>query len=213
MDKGFVAQFERKVLFRIARFVAFTICFLLFLSLVGGLLYIGKSLKTEASKPNAQEVVDSLKPIHSAVTSTETTDEDSNAMPLATQPMLRGIRLPAELQELFLTEDNQKVLKDWLDELPESDRQPFIDGLGSAVKAARSAGGVEDIAAINAYHERYFAYVAERKIAEVAAAGERLYVAGAVVSILILLALFSLVLVLLAIERNTRDTAFAGSRQ
>ena len=36
MDNSFTSRFERGVLFRIARFVAFRLCFLLFLSLVGG---------------------------------------------------------------------------------------------------------------------------------------------------------------------------------
>ena len=56
------------------------------------------------------------------------------------------------------------------------------------------------------------AYAAERAVADAAATMQRIYVAGALLSILVLIALFSLVLVLMAIERNTRPSADAGAR-
>jgi uncharacterized protein YqhQ len=116
------------------------------------------------------------------------------------------VKLPPVLQEFFLNEDNQRVMRGWLDALPDEERQPFIDGLAATVEAART-NGVNETDAINRYHEQYMEYVA-KKVAEKAVAKEqRLYVAAGLVSTLMLIALFSLVLVLLAIERNTREQA------
>jgi len=63
---------------------------------------------------------------------------------------------------------------------------------------------IDETQAINAYHARFEKYVAEKQLAEVASKQQRLVAAGFAAATLMLLALFSLVLVLLAIERNTR---------
>jgi hypothetical protein len=95
------------------------------------------------------------------------------------------------------------VIRDHLNDVPEADRQQYLDELGAVVAAAESSK-VDPIDAINAYMHtksaRYTAAAAKtaekwvtlKLVAEVAAGG------------LLLVALFSLVLVLLAIERNTR---------
>ena len=205
MDKGFVAHFERKVLFRIARFVAFSICFLLFLSIVGGAVYLLKGDNDKIAKPDPAAIAQSLKPAPTPTTSVEqsSTDEASSTLPVANQTALRGVKLPSNLQESFLDENNQGALTRWLEETPESDRQPFIDGLSAAVAEARKIG-VSDADAMNRFHDEYASYLASRQAADAATRTQRLYVAGGLVSTLMLLALFSLVLVLLAIERNTR---------
>jgi hypothetical protein len=222
MEKGFVATFERQVLFRISRFVAFSICFLLFLSLVGGALYLLKSGHDASEKPDPSAVAQALKPApEQAAPAADAADATAGAgdasdgatgTSLASQPALFGVKLPPVLQEQFLNEDNQKILRDWLDSLPEGERQPFIDGLAKTVEEARKVG-VADADAINRYHEQYVEYVTSRTVAQAAAKTQRLYVAGALISILVLLALFSLVLVLLAIERNTRPLPAAGANQ
>lgn len=207
MEKGFVAQFERQVLFRISRFVAFTICFLLFLSLVGGAIYLFNSGRATSEKPDPSAIAQSLKPApEPAAPAAESADDthgtagETSSVP---QPALFGVKLPPVLQEQFLNEANQKVLRDWLDELPQEERQSFIDGLAKTVDEARKVG-VADADALNRYHEEYSDYLNSKKVAEAAANSQRLYIVGALVSTLMLLALFSLVLVLLAIERNTR---------
>lgn len=207
MEKGFIAQFERKVLFRIARFVAFSICFLLFLSVVGGGLFLLSSGGASADKPDPAAVAESLKPAEPASPAAVAEQQATGSQPsLPAQPALHGVKLPPVLQEFFLSEDNQQVLRGWLDALPEEERQPFIDGLAATVEAARK-NGVNEAEAINRYHEQYAEYVAEKAVEKAAAKEQRLYAAAALVSTLMLIALFSLVLVLLAIERNTREQA------
>lgn len=213
-ERGFVAGFERKVLFRIARFVAFTICFALFLGIVGGLVYLGKT-QSRAEKPDAAELVQSLKPVDDSGSGSEVDASGDVSGPgdgtLGQQSPLVGLRVAPELQEVLQDPDNRRVLEGWIESMQSTDRQPFVDGLGGAVREARKHG-VDDATAINAYHEAFQAYVMEREAKKLESVQSRLYIAATVVSVLLLLALFSLVLVLLAIERNTYRTANAATR-
>lgn len=200
---GFVAGFERNVLFRIARFVAFTICFTLFMAMVVGLVYIGTSFNG-ASSPDPAQVVQSLKPGAANTTPGGIgSSQSSNARPsVGAQSPLIGIQLPPALQEWTTDESNRQVLESWLSGFEQKDRQPFIDKLANVVHAARLAG-VDESEAVNSYYVQYESYLSERETRRLSSATSRLYAAGAVISILLMLALFSLVLVLLAIERNT----------
>lgn len=199
MDNGFASRFEREVLFRIARFVAFSVCFLLFLSLLGGGIYLATTAfgdKTDRQTPS--ELVDQMRGIQQPQPSDPTRGE-----PAQPPPMLKGIKLPPELQELFTNPHNQRLLADNLEALPEDQRQPCIDGMAEAVKIARGKG-LEDGPVVDAWMASCRTYASEKAAADIASKATRLYVAGALVSLLMLIALFSLVLVLLAIERNTR---------
>lgn len=210
MEGGFVAHFERKVLFRIARIVAFSFCFILFLSLLGGAAYLLTTGEEPAQPPDASALAQELKP---APASTSPQDAQATVGPTKSAPLpaaLRGVRLPPTLQELFLDEQNQQVLSNWLEELPVEERQAFLDGLAKAVEEARKAG-VEDSDAMNLYRERFVEYLAQKTAEEAKVRAERTYIVGALVSTLVLIALFSLVLVMLAIERNTRPLVSQGS--
>lgn len=208
-ETGFVAGFERKILFRIARFVALTICFVLFLGMVGGLVFIGTGM-SGAEKPDPARVVQELRPANapSGTSSAAPVQRSSSAdaPTLGRQSPLIGLRVAPELQELMGQEQNKRVLEDWVSELDVADRQPFMDGLGQAVREARKHG-VDDSDAVNAYYQQFQVYLVERESQKLASLEAKLYTAGAVVSVLLLLAMFSLVLVLLAIERNTYRTA------
>ena len=122
------------------------------------------------------------------------------------------MRLPPELQELIANEDNRRILEGWLSELEQEDRQQFLDKLGESARVAR-ASGMDEIKAINSYHDQYKSYLAEREKNRLASTQARLAAAGVVMSILLMLALFSLVLVLLAIERNTYRAASPEASQ
>lgn len=207
-ETGFIAGFERKVLFRIARFVAFTICFVLFLGMVGGLAFIGISMKG-AEKPDPAQVVQTLRAEaaqaeqHADGAAASGGDE---APVIGRSSALVGLRVAPELQELMRDENNKRVLEGWIAELDMADRQPFVDGLGQALREARTHK-VDDADAVNAYYQQFQAWLVERETQKLASLEAKLYTAGVVVSVLLLLAMFSLVLVLLAIERNTYRTA------
>ena len=212
-ETGFVSGFERKVLFRIARFVAFTVCLVLFLWMVIGLVSIGMTF-VRTNAPDPAQVVRSLKPdAGNGSPQTEGGSSSSSAPSvLGVQSPLIGIRWPPELQERMNDENTRRVLENWLSEFEQEDRQPFMDGLGATVREAR-ASGVDEVNAINTYYTQYKSYLAERETNRLVTTQARLIAAGVVMSILLLLALFSLVLVLLAIERNTYRAASQASER
>ena len=116
---------------------------------------------------------------------------------------MAGFQIPFSLQG-YVSGDNAQILRNHVDEVPAEERQAYLDELGTVVTAAQS-NEIDPVTAINAYmdakSERYkqAAMKSAQKwdtlklVGEISAAG------------LLLVALFSLVLVLLAIERNTRS--------
>lgn len=199
-----VEGFERKALFNITRAVALVCVTVFLLGIVAAALY-GTSVwkETVDTKVTPQEIVDPLKPVKAAPT--DPSQPQGAQPPANTGPAespLAGFKIPFSLQK-YASGDNAQVIRNHLNDVPEADRQQYLDELG-AVVAAAEASKVDPIDAINAYmhtkSERYTAAAAKtaekwgtlKLVAEVAAGG------------LLLVALFSLVLVLLAIERNTR---------
>jgi hypothetical protein len=114
-----------------------------------------------------------------------------------------GISLPFNLQKHFSDPDNLAVLERHTADLNEAERKEYIDNLSEVVTAAESQH-VDVIAVINKYFE-----LKGRKLQGKPSEMERmlvpLYTGGAIFALLLLIAVFSLVLVLLAIERNTRN--------
>jgi hypothetical protein len=200
-----VEGFERKALFNITRAVAL-VCVTVFLLGIVGCVFYGVSVWQEQvnTKVSPQEIVDQLKPVEQPKTQAP--------QPQGTQPpvnqgpaesSLSGFRIPFSLQN-YVSGDNAQILRNHLNEAPAGDRQAYLDELGAVVTAAQS-NKIDPIAAINAYmdakSERYkqVAFKSAQK-------WETLKLVGEIsVASLFLVALFSLVLVLLAIERNTRS--------
>jgi hypothetical protein len=200
-----VEGFERKALFNITRAVAL-VCVTVFLLGIVGCVFYGVSVWQEQvnTKVSPQEIVDQLKPVEPSKTQTP---QPQGAQPPANQgpaqSPLAGFQIPFSLQS-YVSGDNAQILRNHLDEVPSEERQAYLDELGAVVTAAQS-NKIDPVTAINAYmdakSERYkqAAMKSAQKwdtlklVGEISAAG------------LLLVALFSLVLVLLAIERNTRS--------
>ncbi|WMY10954.1 hypothetical protein [Paraburkholderia phenoliruptrix] len=200
-----IEGFERKALFNITRGVAL-ICVTAFLiTIAGGVIYGASVWKEQVdTKVSPQQIVDPLK---AAQAKPVEANRPSGVQPPGQQgpdgSPLAGYKVPFALQK-YVSNENAKVLSRQLDDVPIAERQAYIDELGAVVTDAE-AKKVDVVAAINSYMEvkadRYKAASAKsvRKwetlkiVAEVTAGG------------LLLVALFSLVLVLLAIERNTRS--------
>ena len=90
-----------------------------------------------------------------------------------------------------------------LSDMPLSDQQEYIDNMAEVVTAASSAG-LSESEAIKTYLRMKEQEIADGVARKVVRQQTRIYVLGAVGSAFGLIGLFSLVLVLLAIERNTR---------
>lgn len=202
-----VEGFERKALFNITRGVALICVTVFLLGIVGGVLY-GVSVWQEQvnTKVSPQEIVDRLKPVEQPQPVAQQSQPQGTQPPVDQGPAaspLSGFKIPFSLQK-YASGDNAQILRRHLDEVPAEERQAYLDELGAVVTAAES-NKVNAVEAINAYmdtkSERYKEAVVKR-----AQKWETLKLVGEITAAgLLLVALFSLVLVLLAIERNTRS--------
>ncbi len=212
METGFVARFEHKVLFRITRWVALSVCMLLFLSLVAGSLYTISTLSSATDEPDPVAIGEKTANKESAAETTAERSKDATATGSLSEDtsILTGMKLSPELQELFLQGDNRRVLEGWLSDIASDGRQDFLDNLARAASAAKAKDG-DASDAVNRYHSAYVEYVDQRRTDDAKAAANRMQMLAALGTTLALVALFSLVLVLLAIERNTRNSAVQES--
>ncbi len=195
------STFERKFLFGLTRTFAMFFIFTTLLGLLtGGLLVLFNQAGNKSSKVEPQEVIDVLKPslpIENAQSSVKTPSES----PPKHLPM--GLKLPFVLQKHFSNPDNFLILIKWLDAVPEEQKQHFLEEMAATVTLAEKEH-IAHFDAINTYHKLKTSKLAEEKISAAARKEAWLWYAGALGSGIVIIALFSLILVLLAIERNTR---------
>jgi hypothetical protein len=206
-----VEGFERKALFNITRAIALVCVTVFLLGIVGGVLY-GVSVWQEQinTKVSPQEIVDQLKPLGQ---STPVVQELHGTQPPIDQgPVkspLSGFQIPFSLQK-YASGENAQIVRNHLDAVPADDRQTYLDELGAVVTAAES-NKLDAVQAINTYMDMKGARYTQAEIKR-AQKWETLKLVGEITAAgLFLVALFSLVLVLLAIERNTRSLRRYGS--
>lgn len=200
-----VEGFERKALFNITRGVALVCVTVFLLGIVGGVIY-GVSVWQEQvnTKISPQEIVDQLKPVEQPkVVAQQPQGSQPPVDQGPAQSPLAGFRIPFSLQK-YVSGDNAQIVRTHLNAVPAEDRQAYLDELGAVVAAAET-NKINAIEAINTYmdakSERY-----KQAAAQTVQKWETLKLVGEVTAAgLLLVALFSLVLVLLAIERNTRS--------
>jgi len=204
---SFVEKFERKALFNITRAVAL-VCVIVFLLGIVGIAIYGASVWSEevSTKIVPDEIVSQVKPLAQP----EATPQGPRGAqpPMNTEPRispLHGYRIPFALQK-YVTAENARILKNHLDEVPVEERQAYLDELGTVVTAAE-ASKVDVFDAINAYIKTKAERYEQAKRARQRKWDTLKFVGAALGGGLLSIALFSLVLVLLAIERNTRETS------
>lgn len=200
---SFADSFERKFLFVLTRGLALLFIFgLLAAIVIGGIIVSDKLMPKESTSVSAQEVVDAIAP---PLPETPVTSDASSAIasPPPDPMILPGIKLPFVLQKHFSAPERIKVLRDWLSELDTSQRQVFLEEMAAAVTEAESRG-VDALEAIDKYKEIKFDKLKQEELAAAKLATQRMTYAGVAFGAILLIALFSLILVLLAIERNTR---------
>jgi hypothetical protein len=198
-----IDSFENKLLFSLTRYLAILIVFGLIIAMVIGAVIASGTLSGKVSaRVGVSEVLEEIKPPVAAEESTPSSVKPHQSTP-SDKNWLPGIKLPFPLQKHFSAPQNIKVLRGWLDSLPEDFRQEFIDEMAAVVVAADKQK-LDATEAINAYNVLKNAKLETRRRAQVELEGVRVYYAAAAGSGIALIALFSLILVLLAIERNTR---------
>lgn len=214
-------SFERKGLFRLTRFLALMIVISLIIGAgLGVLAAYSKWPKHEETLVSPSEVIAKIQENKKPDTPSSETEEGERSFEEADP--LEGVIIPKSLETEFAPLDykpgydsvlmdpesrmkNRKILADRMDgmSLSQPERQAYINELAAAVAAAENQN-LDRVDAINAYLNLKQDKVAGFKAAQAEAKEMRLWAAGIVVAVLFLIALFSLVLVLLAIERNTR---------
>ena len=197
---AFLEVIERRTFFRLTRIVAFLWLLLLTASTVVSLVLF---IVSSGHSPGHVAPDSALPPATTSITARpaggESLNQSSDVSPLL------SLRVPLAVQSYLDSEENKKVIEGWLNSLDPSDRQDFIDNMAEVITAAQN-GRADVFASINRYKDL--------KLAKIAAAKQGIDVLGVPVSpfnvfigIFIqlgLIAIVSLILVLLAIERNTR---------
>ena len=194
---SFADSLEQKFLFILTRFLALLIIGCLLIAIVvGGIMFSEKLFPKNDTKVTPTEVMEAIKPPVNPQSQPE-------QQPVLDINILPGIKMPFILQKYFNTPESIKVLKEWLEKLPKGQRNEFINELAATVEQIEKTGtNIDD--AINKYAELKLSKLSDSKLAEAEASSMRLKYVGVAFGGVGLIALFSLILVLLAIERNTR---------
>ena len=108
----------------------------------------------------------------------------------------------------YMIGDNEEILEGWLDNLTIQQQEDFLNNLSKVIEKAETAGKSEDeiIEIINEYKSRKLSKIAQKERDASAAKIERASKLAMLPWIGALIASLSLILVMLAIERNTRKT-------
>ena len=202
MVRTFLEGFERSVLFRLTRFMAMAAIIVLLCIIAGGGVVIGMFFHSTDPHVSPDEVVSSLK---QAVASNNKPGSSQGA------PVLEGntsaeqpLKLPFLVQKYMDEPQNLATLKDWLSGLTSSEKAEFLDEMAQTIAAAEKAH-VDPIDAINKFRTLKLTKLAANKDTAEQRITYVVWYASATVSALVLIALLSLILVLLAVERNTRQ--------
>ena len=196
---SFFDSLERNFLFILTRFLALLIIVSLLIAIVvGGIMFSEKLFPKNDTKVTPTEVIEAIHP-----SDTYTQSQPGQQQAVIDVNILPGIKMPFILQKYFNTPESIKVLKEWLEKLPKGQRNEFINELAATVEQIEKTGtNIDD--AINKYAELKLSKLSDSKLAEAEASSMRLKYVGVAFGGVGLIALFSLILVLLAIERNTR---------
>lgn len=192
---------ERRYLFSLTRGLAMIFIALLVVAIVGGAISVGTQFKGETTTVSPKEVVDAIRPTPAPAGGT--TDSSAPAEAKSDQMSLLGVKLSSSLKFNFIGDKNMEVLEGWLAPLTREMRQEFVDEMEAAIAEAEK-NKLSATDAINKFKEIKLQKVRDAKLAAAVQDQRRFYYVAAAFSAVLLVALLSLILVLLAIERNTR---------
>lgn len=216
---SFTTRFEQGFLFRLTRALALVIVVgLLLIGLVAGIAAYSEWPEKPDGSVAAKAVIEQLaEDARDAIT--PSTDAAPARAGLGTSP-LSSVHVPEALLPHLAAEDanqpadavwsdkaertsNRALVAEWVAGLSPVDQQAYVDEMGAAALAAGRTG-FDTAEAMNAFHELKMTQAQQVIAAKVKQEEVLKWAIGGAGALLLLIALFSLVLVLLAIERNTR---------
>lgn len=199
---GYIDKFERGFLFSLTRVVALFFIGIALLGLLASIILSVSNLIPAETKFSEQEIMDIASP-QEAVEADSSYNEHTKNLYGEEDP-LANIKLPFIVQKHLSDPDNMKILKNWISGFSLDQKKEFIEELASVIKVAEE-NDRDVLQAINRYSTLKQLKLSELKMAQSASYYENAMTLGAIAATIITIALFSLVLVLLAIERNTRN--------
>lgn len=192
-------RFEQRRVFVLARVLSFIAIAALSIFVVASLILWSGSLLPTSTQVMPTEVALVLSPSNA-----------TNPSEHSAEAILAGVTIPSRVRVYLSDQSNKSVLEGWLRGLDADQRQDFLDNLEDVIKYAEQ-NNLDVIQAVNTYRElklqKYRA--AESKAAD--ARISRYGTIGGIVAAVMLIVALSLVLVVLAIERNTRPQTQAGN--
>ncbi|MGI4984057.1 MAG: hypothetical protein ACRYGL_12155 [Janthinobacterium lividum] len=195
---GIIQGIERSAIFGIARAVAWAGIVAALVACVAGLVYgIVVWRGNMVPRVTPQDIIARLD-----AASAPGATSDATAGAVMQPSALQGYRIPFPLQK-YISGDNAQVIRTHLDDGAAADHQAYLDELGAVVTAAE-ARHLNAVDAINLYMKTQSGRYAEHAAREVRKWETLTWIGEAVAAGLLLLALFSMVLALLAIERHLR---------
>jgi hypothetical protein len=200
-------QLERRALFRLTRSLAFIVVFVLTLGLIiGAVIFADDFLPRENPNISYKTVWMQLHP------QATPTPDSSNTTPSVSDTGPTSVDLPVHLQPYFNSPDSKRALYEHLSRLDVDERNSYIANLVEVMNEAKVRNELNDDV-INTYYDLKDSQLEIAKEAHTLRTTTQLYILGGAVSTLFLIALCSLILVLLAIERNTRRSGPSNASQ
>ena len=197
-----IDSLEIKGFFRFTRFFAVLFIMVLTVGLIIGGALFSKIWPTQVStRVNPSQVLEIEAERGPATRPAPQNTEDAEAL-----KVLADLRIPEFFPKYFGDNQNRGVLVAHLGKLPEKARQDYLDNMAEVVALAENQGA-DVVQALNIYMQKKDQNIADIEAAKAAAITTRAYIVASFLSGLGLIVLFTLILVLLAIERNTRRPA------
>lgn len=129
----------------------------------------------------------------------------NNTVKEASAKPKKQLKIPANVK-IYLSGDNEKILQGWLDGIKGQDKkQDFLTNMSEVIIRAEIKK-VEVINVINNYKTLKISKLNKSEIEEYKDIGQKAALYSVVFGLAIFIALMSLILVMLAIERNTRSS-------
>jgi hypothetical protein len=192
-------ELERRALFRLTRSLAFIVVFVLTLGLIiSTVIFAGDLIPSGSTNVSYKKIWTRL---HTATPAPEISG--AGVLPdVDTGPT--AVDIPVQLQPYFTSADNKRALYEHLSALDVDGRKDYLANLFEVMNEAKTRNELDDTV-INTYYQMKDSQIASANEGRALGTTTRLYILGGAVSTLFMIALCSLILVLLAIERNTRQ--------
>jgi hypothetical protein len=185
-------SFERKGLFALVRLTALIAVGVLSALLILGVFHFWQILVPASVSVFPSEVQEALK-------LPDGTGATTNQPPAS---VLGNVSLPSRVSRI-LAGENKQILERWLSDIDASHRQDFIDNMEVVIKYAEQ-NNLDVPHSVNAFHDLWMRKTQESRSQQMENEVARVSTVGLLLSIFALILILALVLVVLAIERNTR---------